>query len=208
MSVSGAPKSVEDTRLSATVASARGRVARQVALVVALGVAGWAFVAVTEHPVIVGDGVRIDRMTANGCDYDTAADPGREHLIRPIYTVEPPAGGPHLREAAQLGVYSAEAAPPDGALVHAMEHGGVIVWLGPALDDTDAARARALHAAYPTVVAVVDRPRLTSPIVATAWHRRLVCRTTDIGSVRRFICAFNGRGPERTRAQVSRGCRD
>lgn len=134
-------------------------------------------------------------LRAAGCAYDTRSDPGRRHVDDPAYTVEPPAGGTHLPQPAPPGAYAA--APPDGELVHALEHGLVVVWLGQAAAGIDSDEVRAFHAAFAHEVVVVRRSGLDRGVVATAWHRRLTCPGFDADALRDFVCAFRGRGPER-----------
>src|SRR5437867_10964397 len=71
-------------------------------------------------------------LRRDGCTTDTRADPGRNHVSDPNYRVNPPAGGDHNPRPADAGVYEEATAPLDGNLVHALEHGFVVLWYRPA----------------------------------------------------------------------------
>jgi hypothetical protein len=145
---------------------------------------------------------RVAQLEAGGCRYDQRADsdagPGRNHVTGwPTYQVDPPAGGNHLATAAPAGVYAAERVPPDGQLVHALEHGDVILWHRPDAPEEVMAGLREIAERYPTDVLVVPRPSLTDQVAATAWHHRLLCGTSHPASLDLFVSTFRDKGPER-----------
>lgn len=137
----------------------------------------------------------IEAVVGDSCSYDRRFDPGRTHVAGPTYTVDPPSGGPHATTPASGGFKEPAAVPTDGELVHAQEHGAVVIWYR-SLDEATAAGLRRL-ADKDRAVIVVPRPRLAVPLAATAWHRRLLCDRADIAAIERFTKAFRGRGPER-----------
>lgn len=139
----------------------------------------------------------ISALEAGPCDYDTRSDSGREDVrTPPTYRVDPPAGGVHAMSPARAGAFRAAQAPTDGEIVHALEHGLIAVWYRPDLPEEAAGRVRELADRFPDDVMVLERPSLSVPVAATAWHRRLLCGEVDRPAVIRFIEAYRGDGPE------------
>ncbi len=139
----------------------------------------------------------ITKITAGDCSYDTKSDPGSNHVPEPPpYKTNPPSGGDHTVQAAAAGVYREPQVPPDGPLVHAMEHGFVIIWYRPG--DTDVMNgAEALGEEFSEETLVVPRASLDVPVAATAWHRRLLCKSFEEGALSEFIRAYRDKGPEK-----------
>lgn len=143
------------------------------------------------------------RLEAGMCDFDRSADTdrgkGRNHLAAsPAYRVDPPAGGDHLASAAPPGQYGSPP-PEDGEVVHALEHGDVVLWHRPDAGDATLAALRAIADRYRDDVLIVARPRLASEVAATAWHRRLRCPTLEDQALALFVRSFKDQGPERAR---------
>ena len=59
------------------------------------------------------------------------------------YKTNPPTTGRHYQIPAEDGVYGG-APPPDEALVHALEHGRVIIWVKPSVSEDARAEIRAM----------------------------------------------------------------
>lgn len=143
----------------------------------------------------------ISRLEAGSCQFDRRTDPdqgqGRNHVTgSPVYQVNPPAGGNHLATAASPGVYT-DTVPPDGQLVHAMEHGDVVLWHKPDVPADVLNQLRDMVNTYERDVLVVPRPTLTTAVAATAWHRRLLCPSFEREPIDRFIRSFRDKGPEK-----------
>ncbi len=155
-----------------------------------------ALCAVTAYVVL---GNRSERalqraLTDGSCTTDSRTDPlGREHVDDPVYRVDPPAGGTHTAAVARAGVYPEGRVPAQGHLVHALEHGYVVLWHRPEVDPVGLV---AVQEAHPEDVIVVERASLPVPVAATAWERRLLCRETEPGVLERFVEAYVGDGPE------------
>lgn len=141
----------------------------------------------------------IGAMTSGTCEYDTESDPGRvgEHVPNPTYSVNPPSGGAHTPEVASAGRYTEANAPPDGQLVHSLEHGYVVLWYRPDLPEDQVAVLEQLLENNDDDVLVVPRANMPVPVAATAWQRRLVCDEAERESLTRFINEFVGKGPEK-----------
>ena len=138
-------------------------------------------------------------LTSGTCKVDTEADQitgGDGHVQNPRYTVNPPAGGNHLPSAASSGVYLDNTVPADGLLVHAQEHGYVVVWYEPGLGDEQAKQLAEFAEQKEPDVIVVERTGLPVPVAATAWGHRLLCQEVELGPLDRFFDEHVGNGPE------------
>lgn len=139
-----------------------------------------------------------DLLTAGECTVDTRTDSGSDHIPSPEYEVDPPAGGDHTPQAADPGVYEPEQLPPDGPLVHAMEHGYVILWYRPGVDEDRISQLEEVAERFGDATLVVPRPSLEVPAAATAWHRRLLCPGGfEERPFVEFVKAYRDKGPEK-----------
>jgi len=134
------------------------------------------------------------------CQFDRRSDadagPGRNHVPNPTYEVDPPAGGDHTQQAAGPGLYTAANSPVDGQIVHAQEHGYVVLWHRPDLQEQDLTALRRLADRYQPNVLLVPRATIDTPVAATAWHVRLRCGSGQLDTLGRFISTFLDKGPE------------
>ncbi len=144
-------------------------------------------------------------LTSGSCEVDTQTDPtqaaGRNHVPNPAYAVDPPAGGDHLASAARAGVYEGTSVPPDGLLVHSLEHGYVIVWHQPDLPSEQRTQLEDFQRSHDGDVIVAERASLPVPVAATAWGHRLMCQEVEPAALERFFDKRVGNGPE----NVARG---
>lgn len=143
----------------------------------------------------------ISRLEAGACSFDRDSDSdegqGRNHVSgSPTYRVNPPAGGNHLVTAAAARVYDQQV-PPDGQIVHAMEHGDVVLWHRPDIPGAVLDELRDLANTYSGDVLVVPRASLDTPVAATAWHRRLLCPNFERAATDLFIRSYRDKGPEK-----------
>jgi hypothetical protein len=137
-------------------------------------------------------------LTAGSCTVDSRTDSGRDHIDNPSYKVDPPAGGDHTPQAASPGVYPPGQVPEDGLLVHAMEHGFVILWYRPGVDDQTVGALEEVAGRDPEATLVVPRESMDVPVAATAWHRRLLCPGGfEEKPLVEFIKAYRDEGPEK-----------
>lgn len=114
------------------------------------------------------------------------------------YSSSPPTSGPHAPEAAQVGV-SYRDPQPLAPIVHAMEHGTVVFWVG---DVPPAFRARietvvrtAALRGYEAVI-VAPLPDLDVPLAMTAWGSLRRCIGIDPLEMTAFLDDFYGSGLE------------
>lgn len=120
-------------------------------------------------------------------------DDGRGHTESATFGSATPTSGAHtLSYSTACGVQSTEM---DASLaVHALEHGVVLIWY--AADRPDLATDLAVMARkWPSHVIVSPNPKLSSPVVATAWNR---LKTYDSANpeIEDFIRIYRNRGPE------------
>lgn len=141
------------------------------------------------------------QFTTASCTFDRTSDPddgpGRNHTPTPSYKVNPPAGGNHTPQAAPAGIYTDANLPIDGQIVHAMEHGYVVFWYRPDLDEQSLAQLRDLANRHARDVLMVPRPSIDVPVAATAWHARILCRGLEVDTFERFVDTFVNKGPEK-----------
>jgi hypothetical protein len=138
-------------------------------------------------------------LEQNGCSVDTRTDEGQKHQPSTTYSVNPPAGGDHDAVPSPAGFYDQANVPTDGHLVHSMEHGFVVVWYQPAGVQGNVLDGLRDLAGRHKWVLVVPRPAMSTPVAATAWHRRLLCPDAAAaeGPVANFVNAFRDKGPEK-----------
>jgi hypothetical protein len=121
---------------------------------------------------------------------------GREHIDGPVdYGTDFPTSGPHAPSPARAGFYD-EPLPLE-ALVHALEHGNVVIYYD---QPSDAAMKliRSWTDQYQGVwdaVIAVPYDGLGEGIVLTSWQHRLELPKMDVRASF-FVDAFRGRGPE------------
>lgn len=107
-----------------------------------------------------------------------------------------PVSGPHWSGSTQPGFYMQP--QPKGELIHALEHGQVVVYY-----DTPSFRALSMLRRWSeqfsgpwSGLIVVPHQGLGNALVLTAWRHRLHLPEFDEPALAAFIDAFRGRGPE------------
>lgn len=143
-----------------------------------------------------GDAARLEAV-------ETFPSAGRNHVPSGTeidYARTPPTSGPHYGSATDPGFY--EEAQPAGELVHALEHGAVVIYYDPAALTPAAEESLRAFAASHTepfaAVIVVPHPAddPAADYVLTAWRTRLRLDAYAPETVRAFLAEFLGRGPE------------
>ena len=116
------------------------------------------------------------------------------------YERMPPLSGPHYSQAAGPGFY--EETPALGTLVHSLEHGYIVVYYDPdALTPEARADLENLTSTYTeqwqaVIAAPHPEDNPDAAYVLTAWQVRQDMDEYDPETVRAFLDAFRGRGPE------------
>jgi len=139
----------------------------------------------------------VAKLTADSCKADGRSDGGSTHVSSPTYRIDPPAGGDHSSTAASAGVYDETDDPVEGELVHAMEHGYVILWHRPDLPESEQGVIEEVASRFDRDVVVVPRPSLEMPVAATAWHQRLLCGDVEREALAGFVQGYRNKGPEK-----------
>lgn len=131
---------------------------------------------------------------------ETFADEGNQHVdpkTAITYKTNPPTSGPHWPVATRPGFYTE--AQPDGALVHSLEHGIIVIYYDPEDTPADVVETLKQYASqYPGEWdGVVVTPRQQKEaVILTAWRHMLRQETFNKQVAEKFIDAFRGRGPE------------
>ena len=122
------------------------------------------------------------------------ASQGRGHVAGATYDSATPTSGRHNASAPGCGVRT-EPLAADLA-VHALEHGTVVVWYQPEIDDDLRADAGELLREWDSHWILSPNPGIDKPFVATAWNRlKAFDEPTD--DLREFVDTYRRRGPER-----------
>lgn len=121
-------------------------------------------------------------------------DRGRGHAPNATYDTPTPTSGPHRAAAPPCGPAS-QGLELDLA-VHALEHGAVVVWHRPDLDDDLRDDALEVLREWDSHWILSPNPGIDEPFVATAWNRLKRFDAPGEG-LREFVDTYRQRGPER-----------
>lgn len=156
-----------------------------------------------------------EAAAAAGCELTATKSRGEQdrlHTDGPDVTVNyqgnPPTLGRHWPPGfeAEDGLY--QEAPADGALVHTMEHGRVIIWAKPTLQEDARSSLRAFFDEEPYQLVLTPRPEMPYAVAATAWNaepqpggtgRTMGCPTWNakvVDALRAFRDEHRSNGPE------------
>ena len=114
------------------------------------------------------------------------------------YNSNPPTSGAHIVETAPWGISTTPLT--DIALVHNLEHGGIVLHYRPDLVETEREQLTALAAELQRrdrKVVLAPRAENDTPITATAWGKMLKQQSFGADELRTFFDAHINRGPER-----------
>ena len=166
-------------------------------------------------------------MKAAGCTLSTSkAAPSAQHVtslaksVQIAYSTYPPVSGRHYYIPPIWGNYT-QAVDPRQA-VHAEEHGGIVVWVGPKVTAAERRQISDFYDESPNAMLVtpiedtaeaVTYPKHAPPgskIYLTAWTVEIrngniengkqvvaICPRFDLKAFRAFRDEFRGKGPER-----------
>lgn len=134
-----------------------------------------------------------------GCTFRTFPDQGANHIERPSntprYNSDPPTSGTHLSQPAVWGAYDEPVEKQ--ALIHNLEHGGVVIQYGDKVPETAVAAINEFYSGDPGGLIVAALPKLGDTIALTAWTKLAVCPSYDSSASEAFVDAFRFKGPER-----------
>ena len=160
------------------------------------------------------DGIEASSLDASGdaerlADVEQFPNQGNQHVDSGTtvdYAQSPPLSGPHYNVPTEGGYY--EGTQPAGNIVHALEHGAVVIYYDPAANGSAAGTDKtpeqslrdfaATHNGRWRSVIVVPNPTQNpeADYVLTAWRNRLYMDSYDARTVHAFLSEFLGRGPE------------
>jgi hypothetical protein len=152
-----------------------------------------------------------EAATAAGCELESNPARSRDHTQsldeKVPYRQNPPTSGKHFAVPAEDGLYNGTP-PSDEELVHALEHGRVIIWAKPSLPREARETIRAIFDNDSFQLLVVSRPNMPFAVAATAWNadpeplgtgRTLGCPewNADVpDALRSFMDEHRSNGPE------------
>ena len=104
---------------------------------------------------------------------------GRQHTTDPrtkvVYTQsDPPTSGKHYQSPPPLMIYDEPV--PQWILLHALEHGNILVQYGNRVSPADRAALRAAVLSHREHTLMAPYPKLGKRVVYTAWQRMLSCQ--------------------------------
>lgn len=193
--------------LGARLRAHRGKIAVAVLLVAAWALAYLVYSAGHPQgpakPTSQANAARLQASaTAAGCRLLANDGNGfNDHTTAPVrYDRNPPLSGPHYPEPAADGVYTTAQAPSPEKVVHAQEHGRIVVQYQPDADPQTIAALAGVVAADPHhMLLVANQTRMPAAVAATAWGRGLTCPDADTSSltaIKAFRDTYRDRGPE------------
>ena len=125
-----------------------------------------------------------------------------QHVNRELtaedYSSNPPAGGDHSSDTAEVGTIYDEPQPL-GPLVHSLEHGAVIGWTNGLSEEQTQQVEDAFNAlfqdGYKSLI-VVEYPDMDVPFALSAWGAVQTCSGIDPVAIGTFVGTYYGSGPE------------
>ena len=128
---------------------------------------------------------------------------GREHTTNPKTKVvypqsDPPTSGKHYQVPPPLMIYDQPV--PQWILLHALEHGNVLVQYGDKVSAADRAALRAAVLSHRDRTLMAPYPKLGKRVVYTAWQRMLSCQGFQqdaLTGAQAKWAGMNGVAPER-----------
>jgi Protein of unknown function (DUF3105) len=149
-----------------------------------------------EIPVVADPNARVETFPDQGNDHLQPNQP-----FSGTYNSNPPTSGPHDAIPIFWGVYYTP--QRDEALVHNLEHGGIVIHLDCGGGCPQAYQNLSAYAnRYPrdTFTGIILAPRSLpdgARISLTAWRNRLLLKSLDVPKINDFIANYFNKGPER-----------
>ena len=147
-----------------------------------------------------------DNGAANGvdgpCVRQTFPPMGRQHVdsVRSgfQYNSFPPTSGPHYPPGPKApAVWNVYDSPVDElALIHNLEHGGIVVQYGSKVPATTVDELTSFDQQDPNGIVLAPLPRLKGKIALTAWTHLAECSRFNEKAFTTFRDAFRAKGPE------------
>jgi hypothetical protein len=140
-----------------------------------------------------------EAVDAAGCELEENPEEGNTHVEESVtYEANPPTSGDHDPIPAEDGAYTD--APPKENLVHALEHGRIVIQFAPDAPDSVKGDLKALfdEAPYHAII-TPNETDMPYEVAATAWNQVLGCEEMNdqvFDAIRAFREEFLDRGPE------------
>lgn len=132
----------------------------------------------------IGYGLYQDQQNESLLEEVASFDVDAGHVAEPVtYEQTPPAGGQHFNSWQNCGYYAAQV--QNEYAVHSLEHGAVWITYRPDLppEQIDVLREKAQQ----SYVLVSPYPELPSPVVLSAWGKRLTVGDANAEEVDAFL---------------------
>lgn len=139
---------------------------------------------------------------AAGVKVSTFKDSGTgEHTTDQVeYPMNPPTNGPHNPIWAADGNYAGRTTPPVEQLVHALEHGRILIQYRPGLPAKQVSQLEALFDEAPQHVLLFENSTgMKGDVAVTAWTHSMVFPSLDapaFDAIRAFREEYRDKGPE------------
>src|SRR5829696_1151535 len=134
---------------------------------------------------------------ASGCVPRSERSEGRGHTTSPVkYRTNPPTSGKHNPNPPEDGAYGQS--PGSERLVHALEHGRVIIQFRPSAPEKLRGQLKSLFDEDPYHVILTPNPTMPYEVAATAWTQMLGCEQANdqvFDAIRAFTQRYRDRGP-------------
>lgn len=111
------------------------------------------------------------------------------------FNSNPPSSGSHYVVPQPAGVY--DTAPPDGKLVHSLEHGAVIFWYREDLPKSEVEKLKGIFDQKSGKKIMTPRKDLDVPVALSSWGRVLKLEKIDEAAIIEFFETNHDRGPEK-----------
>jgi hypothetical protein len=139
-------------------------------------------------------------VKASGCELKNTPIEGNGHTTSPVtYRSNPPTSGNHNPTPADDRKAYTEA-PPTEQLIHALEHGRVVVQFAPSAPASVRGDLKALFDEQDTgMILTPNETSMPYEVAATAWGHLLGCKKMNdrvFDAIRAFRDTYLGRGPE------------
>lgn len=140
-----------------------------------------------------------EAVEAADCKLEESEPEGNEHVTDPVtYKANPPSSGDHFVEPAADGAYTT--APRTEQLLHALEHGRILIQYKPDAPDSVKGDLKALYDEDPYHMLIApNETDMPYQVAATTWTRTLGCTEMNdqvFDAIRAFREEFRDQGPE------------
>jgi len=174
-----------------------------------------AFIALAAVIALIAAGVGLGMVLSGGgsnaiessqvCDLQTFDAVGRNHVQKrpPLttYNSTPPTSGPHFGQPRAPLIWNAYDEPLDQvALVHNLEHGGMVVQYGSGVSPATVQRLRTWYGEDPNGLVLAPlppateerEPTLADQIAVTSWTHLMTCNGFDETALDEFKDQYRG----------------